>query len=65
MSIASEPWRRRCPNGHVNIKYRTGAGRGGGPEPKSPYYCRSCDKAGVDPHHDHIVDVKTGREITR
>jgi hypothetical protein len=49
----------------VNIKYRTGAGRGGGPEPKSPYYCRSCDKAGVDPHHDHIVDVKTGREITR
>lgn len=58
-----DPWRRRCPRGHSNVQRRLDDDQHGR-SPESPFYCDTCKDAGLDPHHDHVVDAKTGREIT-
>lgn len=50
-SQKTEPWRRRCPNGHVNWHYSA--------EASENYECRSCGWRG-----DQLVDWKTdGPEV--
>lgn len=43
----SDPWRRRCPEGHTS--WRTRGDR---------YYCYSCEA-----HFDQLVDAKTGHPV--
>lgn len=57
-------WRLRCPHGHVDVVERGRTRHHGGPKPASPYYCRTCKDGAHDPHHDHVVDAKTGRRVT-
>jgi hypothetical protein len=60
---ARGPWRRRCPLGHVDVVERRDDDRHGR-TPTSRYYCRTCKKLDdPDPHHDHIVDAKTGEDV--
>lgn len=58
-----EAWRRRCPHGHVDVVERQGETLHSD-GPKSRYYCRTCKKQeGRDPHHDVVIDAKTGEEV--
>ena len=58
--MTSDPWRYRCPNGHVNFKVKVGSSLHG-EDARSKYYCDSCRKVGTDPHFDEPIDAKTGR----
>lgn len=58
------PWRLRCPNGHADVTERKDDERHG-PAPKTPWYCGTCkQQPGRTPHHDHVIDAKTGRRVT-
>lgn len=56
-------WRLRCEHGHVDVVERGRTRHRGGRQPKTRFYCRSCKDLGYDPHHDRVVDAKTGREV--
>ena len=63
MTSLSEPWRRRCPHGHVDVVERKDDDRHGA-APASRFYCRTCkDQPDRDPHYDRVRDAKTGREV--
>lgn len=57
----TDPWRYRCPNGHTTFQYRSRDPRHG-VEAGSKYYCSTCNRNGLDPHHDVLIDHKTGKE---
>lgn len=52
-----EPWRLQCPNGDRGYQLRHGESA------ESRVYCNICQRRGDDPHHDHLIDAKTGEEI--
>jgi hypothetical protein len=53
-----DPWRLRCPEGDTSFKRRQS-----GLNATAPVYCTSCLRRGDDPHHDHLIDIKTGDEV--
>ena len=64
MRTNAEPWRYRCPEGHVAVVERGLNRARGGKEPESRFYCNTCkDDPALDPHHDRVVDAKTGRVV--
>ena len=60
----TEPWRYRCPRGHVSVVVRHGESTRGGVAPKARYYCKTCkDNPAYDPHYRYLIDAKTDQVV--
>jgi len=55
----TDSWRLRCPEGDTSFKRRQCGTNGS----TAPVYCDTCRRRGDDPHHDHLIDIKTGDEV--
>lgn len=60
----TEPWRFRCPNGHTSFQFRPG-NPNHGVDAKTRYYCPVCRDTGRSPHHEFVIDAKTGEQVTK
>jgi len=61
MSIQADPWRLRCPKGHVHLQRRTT-----GPNShleENHWYCDACCQYHDECKYRVAVDAKTGREV--